>query len=103
LEVSIDSYATKKGINFTSNTTLASKISQVTTKLEAENTATKEQLKAIRDVSSRTNGILSTNHFSEYVHDLHLQPIPTDLINTWDNIQEFFEILWAEIERKKTK
>jgi hypothetical protein len=100
LEVSIDEYATKNGINFTSETKLSSKISQVTEKLEKENIASKDQLKYIRKVGTQGNAILSVDHFNEYVHSSKVQPLPVDMINTWDNLQEFFEILWEEISKK---
>lgn len=102
LEVSIDEYAVKNGINFTAETKLSSKISQVAERLEKENIASKDQLKYIRKVGTQGNGILSVDHFNEYVHSCKVQPLPIDMINTWDNLQEFFEILWEEVS-KKTK
>jgi hypothetical protein len=100
LETSIDYYAHKHGMTFDSKIKLSGKITKVTDDLEAKKLATKTQLKNIRNVATKRNSILSIDNFHEYVHSFKNQPIAVDLIYTWDNLREFFEILWEENARK---
>lgn len=101
LETSLDYYASKFGITFSSKTKLTGKVSKVTGDLEKRKSATHQQLKAIRSITNKGVSILSIDNFHEYVHSFKTQPIPVDLIYKWDNLQEFFEILWQEIARKE--
>lgn len=104
LEVSLDCYAEKIcGINFSKNTNISGKITKVTENLEKKNIASSNQLKNIKNVGSRKNSILSIENFHEYVHSSKNQPMPIDLIIAWDNLQEFFEILWEEISKKQKR
>ena len=103
LETSIDYYAYKNGITFGEKTKLAGKITKVADKLDKDNNITKTQLKNIRSVPKKGNSILSIDSFHEYVHSFKTQPAPVDLIYKWDNLQEFFEILWEEIGKKEKK
>ncbi len=105
LETSLDFYAEKIGSSFGKNIKLAGKITKVTEILEKEG-VNKKQLKNIRAVTNKGSSILSINNFHEYVHSFRTQPVPVDLIYKWDNLQEFFEIIWekiAEIEKKRKK
>ena len=103
IEVSLDEYAGKNGITFSPQTKFSTKIIDITNKLEKDNAATPDQLRYIKKVATKGNPILSVDHFNEYVHSTRVQPLPLDMINTWDNIQEFFEILWEEIAKKEKK
>ncbi len=102
LETSLDCYAYKFGFPFSNNIKLAGKITKVTEKLEKKG-YTKIQLKNMRSVTNKGNSILSINSFHEYVHSFKTQPTPIDLILKWDNLQEFFEILWEEIAKQEEK
>jgi len=101
LETSLDYYAYRFGMIFSSNTKLTAKIDKVTKDLEKRKFATSQQLKAIRSVTNKGTSVLSIDSFHEYVHSFKTQPIPIDLIYKWDNLQEFFEILWREIVKKE--
>lgn len=104
LEASLDYYAYKFGMTFSPNTKLVGKVDKVTKDLEKRGFATTQQLKPIRSVTNKGASILSIDHFHEYVHSFKIQPVPVDLIYKWDNLQEFFEILWREVTKKeKTK
>ncbi len=104
LEISLDCYAEKIcGINFSKNTNISGKITKITEDLEKRNIASGNQLKNIKNVGSKRNSILSIENFHEYIHSYKNQPMPTDLIIAWDNLQEFFEIIWEEISKKKKK
>jgi len=104
LETSLDCYAEKIcGINFGKNTNISGKITKVTEDLEKRNIANSNQLISIKNVGSKRNSILSIENFHEYVHSYKNQPMPSDLIIAWDNLQEFFEIIWEEISKKLKK
>jgi hypothetical protein len=103
LETSLDYFATKSGITFADRTKLSGKITKVSDSLEKKSVATAAQLANIRKVPARGNSILSIDNFHEYVHSFAVQPAPMDLIYKWDNLQEFFELLWGEIAKKHLK
>jgi hypothetical protein len=103
LETSLDCYAAKNGISFASQTKLSGKIAKIADTLEKKTVATTNQLTNIRRVAVKGNSILSIENFHEYVHSFTVQPAPVDLIYKWDNLQEFFEILWGEIAKKYQK
>jgi hypothetical protein len=100
LETSLDCYADTHGLTFSKNTKLDGKIFSVASYLEKNKSADKKQLKNIRSVTNKGTSILSIDSFHEYVHSFKTQPVPIDLIYKWDNLQEFFEILWGEISKK---
>lgn len=100
LETSIDYYAEKHGMSFESKIKLKGKITKITEDLEKREIATSNQLKNIKHVATKRNSILSIENFHEYVHSFKNQPLPVDLIYAWDNLQEFFEILWKENAKK---
>lgn len=103
LETSLDYYAYKYGITFGKEVKLKGKVTKVTSILLKNKSATSEQLKVINSITNKGNSILSIDHFHEYVHSFKTQPVPVDLIYKWDNLQEFFEILWSEILKKEKK
>lgn len=103
LETSLDYYASKNGTSFSPNTKLTAKISHVTNILEKNKHADAKQLVNARKISAKGNSILSIQSFHEYVHSFMVQPVPVDLIYKWDNLQEFFEILWNDLYKKHKK
>lgn len=103
LETSIDYFASKNGITFSDKTKLAGKITKIADYLEKKGIATSPQLSNIRKVATKGNTILSIESFHEYVHSFTAQPAPVDLIYKWDNLQEFFVLLWADIASKHLK
>lgn len=102
LETSIDCYASKNGISFSDKTKLSGKITIISNFLEKQELAIPSQLTNIRRVATK-GSILSIENFHDYVHSFKTNPSPLDLISKWDNLQEFFEILWADMVKKYTK
>ncbi len=100
LEVSLDFYIARCGVSVKSDTKLSGKITKVAEDLETKKTATSQQLINIRKVATTKTNILSINNFHDYVHSFKAQPSPDDLKIKWDNLQEFFEILWAYLDKK---
>src|SRR6266481_9128051 len=96
LETSLDCYADKKGLTFGPKVKLAGKITKIADALQKANTATSAQLTNIRKVATNGNSVLGIEYFHEYVHSFTAQPAPVDLIYKWDNLQEFFEVLWKD-------
>lgn len=101
LETSIDYYWEKKGHVFVKDTKLAGKITKVAQHLQDSNIATANQLKNIRTVATDKNNLLAIETFHSYVHDYKTQPSPSDLKLKWDNLQEFFEIIYTDLNTKK--
>jgi len=100
LETTLDCYADRHGISFGPKIKLAGKITAITADLEKRKLATSKQLNNIRSVTNKQATVLSIDSFHEYVHSFKTQPVPLDLIFKWDNLQEFFEIIWKDIAKK---
>lgn len=102
LEVSLDYFAEKIcGKKFKSDETINQKINFVTGCMEGNKLATGTQLKNISATSSaRMTDILHIQRFHEYVHSATVQPDSSTLKAKWDRLQEFFEILWGELEKQ---
>ncbi|HYD03772.1 MAG TPA: hypothetical protein VEC16_05745 [Alphaproteobacteria bacterium] len=100
LETSIDYYAEKEGMTFGPKIVLAGKIDKIAEDMEKKKIASPPQLKNIKNVASRKSSILSIDNFHEYVHSFKNQPLLSDLIYAWDNLQGFFEMLWGEMAKK---
>ncbi|MBU1092015.1 hypothetical protein KKA27_04105 [Patescibacteria group bacterium] len=103
LEVSLDYYLSKKiGKLLPQNATINQKIDAVTKYMEKNKIADSNQLSPIRTVSSsKTKDILHIQRFHEYVHSTTIEPESSSLKTKWNNLQEFFEILWEEISKNK--
>lgn len=100
LETSIDYYWEKKGNAFTKDIKLAGKITKVAQYLQDNNIATINQLKNIRTVATDKNNLLAIENFHSYVHDYRTQPSSSDLKAKWDNLQDFFEIIYTDLNKK---
>jgi len=102
LEISIDCLWEKEGFIFSKETKLAGKITKCCDYLEKKSIATTKQLHNIRKVATDQHHLLNIQHFHDYVHSYKTQPSPTDLKHKWDNLQEFFEIIWEHHNKKIT-
>lgn len=100
LEISIDCFWEKNGKTFNDDTKLAGKITIVADHMEKNKIAGSKQLKNIRTVATDKNNLLAIENFHSYVHSYKSQPSPNDLKIKWDNLQEFFEILWGDLNKK---
>jgi hypothetical protein len=94
LEISIDYFLEKEGINLPIETKLAGKITKCCDILETKSIATKNQMVNIRKVATDKNHILCIQNFHDYIHSYKTQPSSGDLKLKWDNLEEFFQILW---------
>lgn len=103
LEACLDHYIlTKKVVTLTNDTTINQKIESATKHMEKNGIAKFNQLRTIRITSSgKKTDILHIQRFHEYVHSSTIHPESDALKAKWDNLQEFFEILWAEINTKR--
>ena len=105
LEISLDYYSKMNSHGFKKNDTINQKISWVVKSLE-DKKYDKNKFNNINKVGSSTGqkSYLSIENFHEYVHSTTTQPSSSELKSKWDNLQEFFEILWGDLNKKaKTK
>ena len=98
-ETSINHYIKMKKITFSHNgPKIKDKINKTADHMSKNGIANKIQLKSIRKTAvSGNSSILSIEHFHDFVHSGNIGPEPEDLKIKWDNLQEFFEILWKNI------
>ena len=101
LEISLDHYAERNGFGFNKTDTISQKIPMVVESLK-ERGHDEKKFNNINAVGSSTkqNSFLSIENFHEYVHSTTVQPSPGELKIRWDNLQEFFEILWGDLNKK---
>ncbi len=99
LETSIDYFWEKKGKTFTPSTKFSEKIKEVYKYMEEEDLANDKQLKNIKVVANNQNNLLSIQNFHRYVHSYKTQSASSDLKLKWDNLEEFFEILWKPLKK----
>lgn len=102
LEVSLDFYAKKNQWIFKKEDTLSIKIPWVVENLKNKGYDSKI-FNNINKVGSakKENTYLSIDNFHEYVHSHTTQPSSNELKLKWDNLQEFFETLWNDLNKKK--
>lgn len=101
LEISIDYFLEKVAIPVKRETKLDGKITKCTDYLESTKGVKKKQLQNIRKVATDKNHILGIQNFHDYVHSYKTQPTPSDLKLKWDNLEEFFQILWDFLLKKE--
>jgi hypothetical protein len=99
LELTTDQYIATNGIKLTKGDweSLATKLSAVITDLKAKGVLSADELKALQ-YTTREKKIVGANivTFHSYVHNKHFSPLPSDLRTYWDNLQHFFEKVWAK-------
>ena len=102
LETSIDKYIEVIKIDVNGDPPqMKEKINKVTEHMKKAKIATESQLNAIRRISTSPDAyFLNIHWFHQYVHSRHAYPDGDSLKAKWDNLQEFFEILWAHINSK---
>ncbi|MHB1663934.1 MAG: hypothetical protein ACYCT7_01545 [bacterium] len=100
LEVSIDCFLERVGLELSSDTKLAGKITKTAEYMKNNKIADDKQLKNFRKVAIAGQSILSIDNFHDYVHSYKTMPNSNDLKTNWDNLQEFFQILWGYLDKK---
>ena len=100
MEISLDHYAKTNGHTFGKNHTIRKKIPWVVEKLKSKG-HDEIKFRNITKVGSAAGeeSYLSIENFHEYVHSTKTQPTSGDLKGRWDNLQEFFQILWDDINK----
>ncbi len=102
LELCLDKYIKSvKLANVKESDSLKRKINKVKQDLLSKKLLSQKDLKSIDFHLSDENSLLHMTTLHAYVHNMNFSPIPDNLKLTWDNIQEFVEILWDEINEKR--
>ena len=101
MELSLDHYMQEKSISQTQQRdggiSIKQKITLVTKHMEESKIAKRDSLKNIRRVASESDSYLCIDSFHEYMHSLNTVPVPGDMKKKWDNLKDFFEILWNDV------
>jgi hypothetical protein len=102
LEISLDYYAKMNQHGFKKEDTINKKIFWVVESLKGKGYEEKK-FNNINKVGSSTTqqSYLSIDNFHEYVHSYTTQPTSSELKAKWDNLEDFFEILWDSLTSKK--
>lgn len=82
---------------------LAGHTQQVINHMIGKGYINRELSKGIKNELKAESSPLSIESLNAYVHSAHLFPQSTNLITGWDNVQPFFEILWAKASEQQTK
>ena len=98
LEVSLDYYAEVNGHEFKKEDKIRQKIPWVVETLKGKG-HDKNKFNNINKVGS-SKGYLSIENFHEYVHSSTVEPTSGELKGQWDNLEEFFEILWGDLNKE---
>jgi len=99
LELTTDHYFEKKKLTLADGQkeSLSTKLVIVANDLETKNVLTRNEAKALRHAASEKK-LVGANivTFHSYVHNRDFAPLATDLRTYWDNLQPFFEKVWAK-------
>lgn len=103
VELSIDSYLEEHGLVDTpsaakSGMDFQQKINVVANHMETKKFADAAICKGIKSEIKDKNDIMGIDTWHAYVHNNKFAPKDKNLVITWDNIQSFIEVLWANIK-----
>ena len=101
LEGTVNSYAEKYGFSFEKKTALTKKIEKVTAHLENQHGVGSEKFRKVKNLTNKNTRFLSVEDFHYYVHDNDVKPLENDLRVCWNDLQEFFEIVYNQIQKDK--
>ncbi len=101
VEMSVDDYAAQKEISLKEKKgdrdfNLRKKIITLTNYMRDHNLRDRSQLHGIRAIANNKDHVLSIDSWHAYIHNQHYNPIPSELVINWDNIQPFIEEIWKE-------
>jgi hypothetical protein len=101
LEVSLDYYAKMNQKIFKNSDSISQKIPWVVKSL-IDKGYNKKIFNNINKVGSakKEHTYLSIENFHEYVHSSTTQPSSNELKQKWENLQEFFETLWFDLNKE---
>ncbi len=99
IELSLDCFIEENNLaGVTKDSKLIAKVNAVSTHLETNNLADKHICKGIRNAVANKNDLVGIETWHAYVHNSRFSPTPTNLVITWDNIQNFMEKLWENVQ-----
>lgn len=101
LELSIDEAIEVLNINSHANDKLKNKVQKVLKYLKDNKLIDDSSAKPVNLAISDNNQVLSINTLNAYVHNKNIFPDKKSINTSWNNIQNFIEILWQEIESKR--
>jgi len=95
LELSVDEYAAGKHIaGFSPNSALRVKLATVANYMKAQAILAEDVLKPVYLAAQSQHLPFSTNTLNAYMHNRNVNPRPSELKSTWDDMQPFVEKLW---------
>ena len=107
LELSIDAYLEKYNLvknnaltACSSKENLLGKVSRVLNHMNQTGTMSNDLSKGIRYEINDSNSVLSIESLNAYVHNEFFYPKADNLIIGWDNIENFFILLWDSINKE---
>lgn len=97
VELSIDCYSKKHNLPLMDKKgkfmKLKDKVKAVVTQLE-KNQENVSVCKGVMVEMNKKHGTLGIDTLHAYIHNAHFSPQSSDLIDAWDNIEEFMKIVW---------
>lgn len=99
IELSMDCYIEHNKVSTANiNSYLVTKVTEVANHLETQMLANKYVCKGIRSAVNNKNDLLGIETWHAYVHNSKFQPTASNLLTTWDNLQDFMKILWENVK-----
>jgi hypothetical protein len=97
IELSMDCFISRNSVadsKINVDSKLSAKINAVADYFEANKILTKNELRAIRQMTASKNQTQSIKTFHSYVHNKDVTPSSYDLKSAWDDIWPFIEKVW---------
>lgn len=96
IEVTTKSYIDKHNLKMEGRKSLSAEVERVADYLRDQGKISKEDATRIKGICD-DKSLLGIDALRFYAHDKILQPTGTDLINYWDNIQDYLQILITDM------
>jgi hypothetical protein len=97
LELSIDLYLDENGVTYAAGDKLAQKAQKVVTHMTGQKWIDRKMSKGINSAIASRHGPHTVDTFHAYVHNYRFHPSPPELNTAFDNLQPFFEVLFAHL------
>lgn len=98
LELSCEQYLDSQEIAYHEHAKLDAKLQKTREHMKKNNWLEKRGAVGAERATSNQNLPFSIRTFHEYVHNLEFEPTATDLKTAWDNLQPFFDALFAHCD-----
>ena len=106
IDAFLETYEVKgeKKLNVDINRGIKGKFTDVVEKMKTLHCINPDHLKGIETAFSEDReSIFSFHTLNAYVHNNSFNPIPSELMLSWDNAQPFIEALWKAVSEKENK